>query len=139
METPAVVPDQEEARPMGALRISRFLSASTLAFLAACGGGGGGFAPPPTEVAIVTVQPETVPVSYEFSAQVIPFRRVEVRPRVEGIIQDRSFAEGMVVSPGQVLYRIEPVKYEAAFHAAEARVQSAKARVDRYEPLLAQH
>lgn len=113
--------------------------AVALAGLLACGRAGAGFTPPPTEVSIVTVQPEPVPVSYEFSAQVVPYRRVEVRPRVEGIIQERPFAEGAVVKPGQLLYRIEPAKYEAAFRSAEARVQAAKARLERYEPLLAQH
>jgi len=101
-------------------------------------GGRGGF-PPPPEVAVVTVEPATVPVSYEFAAAVVPYRRVEVRPRVEGIIQERSFTEGAVVAVGDLLYRIEPAKYEAAFRAAESRVQAAKLRVDRYAPLLAQN
>jgi len=107
--------------------------------MAACGRQGGGFVPPPPEVSIVTVTPAAVPVSYEFSAQVVPYRRVEVRSRVEGIIQERPFSEGAVVAPGQLLYRIEPARYEAAFHAAESRVSAAKQRLDRYEPLLAQH
>lgn len=96
-------------------------------------------APPPPEVAVVTVAPSGVSLNYEFSAQVIPYRRVEVRPRVEGIIQSRPFTEGAVVKTGQLLYRIEPARYEAAFHAAEARVSAAKLRMDRYGPLLEQH
>ena len=109
----------------------------------ACGGPpaggppGGGF--PPAEVAVVTVEPTALPVSYEFSAAVIPYRRIEVRPRVEGLITQRAFTEGEVVAVGDLLYRIEPARYEAAFHAAESRVQSAQLRVDRYAPLLAQN
>jgi membrane fusion protein (multidrug efflux system) len=95
--------------------------------------------PPPPEVTVVTVAPASVPLSYEFSAQVVPYRRVDVRPRVEGIIQDRPFTEGAVVTAGDVLYRIEPAKYESAQHAAQARVDAAKLRLDRYVPLLAQH
>ncbi|MFN8573928.1 MAG: efflux RND transporter periplasmic adaptor subunit [Gemmatimonadaceae bacterium] len=106
---------------------------------AGSGGAGGGAPPPPPEVGVVTVAPSTVPLSYEFSAQVVPYRRVEVRPRVEGIIQQRPFTEGATVSAGQLLYRIESAKYEAAFTAAQARVDAAKLRLERYEPLLAQH
>lgn len=99
----------------------------------------GGGAPPPAEVSVITVTPASVPLTYEFPAQVIPYRRVEVRPRVEGIIQERPFTEGTVVKTGQLLYRIEAARYESAFHAAEARVDAAKQRVDRYVPLLAKH
>jgi membrane fusion protein (multidrug efflux system) len=110
---------------------------------AACGGAPGkgpaGGGPPPPEVAVVTLVPERLPLSYEFSAQVVPYRRVEVRARVEGIIQERRFTEGAVVKAGDVLYRIEPARYESAFHAAESRVDAARQRVDRYGPLLAQH
>jgi len=90
-------------------------------------------------VSVVTVAPETVPVQYEFSAQVVAYRRVDVRARVDGIIEQRPFTEGMVVRPGQVLYKLDPIKYEAAYHSAQARFQTAKLRLERYEPLLAQH
>src|SRR6267143_7123293 len=69
--------NRHEVRPMGAYRFSKssfVLATALLALTAACGRRGGGFSPPPTEVSIVTVQPETVPVSYEFSAQVVPYR-----------------------------------------------------------------
>jgi membrane fusion protein (multidrug efflux system) len=112
-----------------------------LILLSACGRGGGppggGF--PPPEVAVVTVAPESVPLTYEFSAQVVPYRRVEVRPRVEGIIEERPYTEGSFVSAGQLLYRIEPARYESAYHAAEARLDAARQRMDRYGPLLAKH
>ena len=40
-------------------------------------------APPPTQVGIVTVAATSIPESYEFVGQVSPYRRVEVRSRVE--------------------------------------------------------
>jgi membrane fusion protein, multidrug efflux system len=118
--------------------------ATALLFGAACrsrrvpGGAAAAVSQPP-EVDAVTVTPVSVPLVYEFSAQVLPYRRVEVRPRVDGIIRARLFEEGGVVRSGQLLYRIEPGRYEAAFHAAEARVDAAKLQNDRYGPLLAQH
>ena len=57
-------------------------------------------APPPPQVGVVAVTPATIAEPYEFGAQVQPFRRVEVRSRVEGIIVERPFTEGSVVSKG---------------------------------------
>jgi membrane fusion protein, multidrug efflux system len=110
--------------------------------LAACKKGGAdprmmGF--PPTEVSIVTVHPTAVPQTFEFPGQVQAYRRVEVRSRVDGVIEERPFTEGAIVQPGQVLYRLDSIKYEAAYRAAQARLENAKETYDRVQPLLAQH
>src|SRR5689334_19242914 len=93
-------------------------------------------APPPPEVAVVRVEPRRVPTAFDFTGEVQPYRRVEVRARVDGVIEARPFTEGSVVKPGQVLYRIDPVRPEAAYRSALARDQTAKRAVARYEPLL---
>ena len=94
---------------------------------------------PAPQVGIVVVTPRTVPESFEFPAEVDPYRRVEVRARVDGIIVARPFTEGTIVSPGQVLYRLDQVRYEAAYRSALARFDNAKRTLDRLEPLVAQH
>jgi len=94
------------------------------------------FVPPPAQVGIVTVAPATIPEAYEFVGQVSPFRRVEVRSRVEGIITERPFTEGAFVAKGQVLYRLDVVRYEAAYRSAAARLENAKRTVARLEPLI---
>jgi membrane fusion protein, multidrug efflux system len=96
-------------------------------------------APPPAQVGIVTVTPATIAEPYELGAQVQPYRRVEVRARVEGIIVERPFAEGSVVSKGQILYKLDPVKYDAAYRSAAARLDNAKRTVARLEPLIPKH
>ncbi|MEO8226374.1 MAG: efflux RND transporter periplasmic adaptor subunit [Gemmatimonadota bacterium] len=95
-------------------------------------------APPPAEVGVVTVSPAEVPVAYEFSGEVQPFRRVEVRSRIDGIIEARPFTEGQVVKAGQVLYRIDPVRTNAAYLSARARADNARRTLDRLQPLLAE-
>ena len=94
---------------------------------------------PPAEVGIVTVTPQAVPESYEFVGQVTPFRRVEVRSRVDGIVEARPFTEGSIVSQGDVLYRLDRVRYEAAYQSAQARYDNAKRTLERLEPLLPKH
>lgn len=115
------------------------LAAGILSLLAGCRGGAagrGGF--PPAEVAVVTVTPQPVPETFEFPGMVEPYRRVEVRSRVDGIIEARPFTEGAMVKPGELLYRLDKVKYEATYRAAQARFQNARQTFDRLEPLVAQ-
>lgn len=100
-------------------------------------GGFGGF--PPTQVTIVTAKRAAVPESYQFPGAVLPYRRVEVRSRVDGIIIARAFDEGQIVQPGQLLYQIDTVRYAAAYHSAAARLANATATYNRVQPLLAQH
>ena len=99
---------------------------------------------PPTEVAVVEVQPRTVAQDYEFVGNVTASRSVEVRAQVSGIIVERPFAEGSLVSAGQLLYRIDPTIYDAASRSAKARLAEAEARYTnaerneaRLRPLLA--
>lgn len=96
-------------------------------------------APPAPEVAVVKVEPKRVPTSYQFTGEVQPYRRVEVRARTDGVIEARPFIEGATVKPGQVLYRIDPVRPEAAYRSALARRQNAQRTLDRLEPLLGQN
>ena len=120
---------------------TRVLPLATAALILASGCGRKGGPPmfPPAEVSVVTVQPATVPESFEFPGQVEAYRRVEVRSRVEGIVEERPFTEGAMVKPGELLYRLDKVRYEAAFRSAQARFQNAQQTFQRLEPLVAQH
>jgi len=96
-------------------------------------------APPPAEVGVMTVEGRTLPLTYEFVGEVQPIKRVEVRARIDGVIESRPFTEGSLVKAGQVLYRLERVRYDAAYNSAAARLANAKRTVARLEPLLAQN
>ena len=74
--------------------------AVTASLLAACGpkaeapaaAPGGGM--PPAQVGVVTVQPQTVPIITELPGRLEASRIAQVRARVAGIVQQRSFVEG---------------------------------------------
>jgi len=119
--------------------ISQRLNIAMLAIVAAACSNGDATppAPPPAEVGVVAVEPRTLPLEYEFVGEVQPIKRVEVRARVDGVIEERPFTEGSLVKRGQVLYRLERVRYEAAYRSAAARLANAKRLVERLEPLLA--
>ena len=117
------------------------------AVLAGCGsshgeGQGPGGAPPPAAVSVVTVQPQTLPVRFEFTGQTQGSREVEVRARVTGILLKRNYAEGQPVRAGQALFTIDPVPFQTALaraeadHAAvQARLANARRQMERLKPL----
>jgi len=91
------------------------------------GGPGGGM--PPAVVAIHQVGARTLPVEYEFPAQVAGSREVEVRARVPGILLKRNYEEGAAVRAGQSLFALDAAPFEAAAARAEADVTAAEARL----------
>jgi len=115
------------------------LVTGALLLAAGCGKKGGPMMMlPPADVSVVTVRPETVAEQYEFPGQVQAYRSVEVRARVDGVIEARPFTEGAMVHAGDLLYRLDRVRYEAAFRSAQARFQNAQQTLARLEPLVAQ-
>lgn len=112
--------------------------------LAACGSS----APPPTkgkpEVTVVTLQPEAVTLTRELPGRVNPFLVAEVRPQVSGLVEQRLFDEGGLVTQGQPLYQLDDASYRAdvasaraALKRAQATQQAAKLRTARVAELAA--
>lgn len=62
-----------------------------------------------------------------YPGRVVPVAQVNVIPQVSGEILEVAFENGSVVKPGDLLYRLDPVKYEAAVKNAEAKVAECKA------------
>ncbi len=115
-----------------------FRSAAVVAlsalFLAACSGGkeqggapGAGGAPPAPAVTVMTLKTETVPMVAELPGRTTPYLIAELRPQVTGIVTERAFNEGSEVKAGQVLYRIDPAPYQAAYDSAKAALARAEA------------
>jgi membrane fusion protein (multidrug efflux system) len=99
--------------------------------------------PPPPKVEFVTLTAQTVPVMREYVGTVTAYRSVEIRARVEGILEQRFFTEGKPVKKGELLYRIDPAPYEAVLRdaqaelaRAEANVANAQAKEARLKPLV---
>lgn len=84
---------------------------------------------PPPEVGVVELQPQRVVLSMELPARTSAFRIAEVRPQVSGVLQERLFKQGAQVKEGEVLYRIDPNRYRAAYQRAEAELERARAEL----------
>lgn len=81
--------------------------------------------PPGVPVAEVIVRPVTPFV--EFTGSLTAVKRVELRPRVAGYIQDVSVPEGRFVEKGRRLFLIDPRVFQAALTGATARLREAEA------------
>ena len=100
-------------------------------------------APAPT-VGVIRVESGPVPIATELPGRVEAWRVAEVRARAAGIVQKRLFEEGSQVREGQILYRIDPAPLQSAFanaqavtRRAQAALNSAQEKEDRFRPLLA--
>ena len=65
-----------------------------------------------------------------FSGRVLSPETVAVVAQVAGEVKEVCFEEGATLKKGDVLYRIDPVKYEAAAASARAQVAQAEASAD---------
>ena len=95
--------------------------------------------PQPPEVKVATVLQKDVPISIEAIGQTRGAEEIEVRTRVEGVLESIHFAEGSLVRKGQLLYTIDPREYEAAVAQAKGRLAQARADLARYEQDVARY
>ncbi len=121
--------------------------AATAVVLTACGnaggedkGGKGGF--PPAPVSVQEVKTTTVPIRFEYVGQTAGSKEAEVRARVQGILEKRTYQEGSRVNAGQTLFVLDSRPYAAQLQAAEADLSRAQAQysqakrnIDRVKPL----
>lgn len=80
-------------------------------------------------VGIVTIASRSVDLTTTLPGRASAFRVAEVRPQVNGIMKERLFEEGSMVTAGQQLYQIDAAMYQAELASAEAEIARAKAAV----------
>jgi membrane fusion protein (multidrug efflux system) len=90
-------------------------------------------APPPPDVEVADVVERDVPIYLESIGVTRGDAEVEVRARIEGVLQSVNFAEGRLVNEGDLLYTIDPREYQAALQMAKAKLAQAQADLARYE------
>jgi membrane fusion protein (multidrug efflux system) len=75
--------------------------------------------PPPT-VVVEQIDQRTVPIYSEYVGQTKADETVELRARVEGLLQKAYFREGTPVKKGQLLFTIDKRPFDATLQAAKA-------------------
>jgi membrane fusion protein (multidrug efflux system) len=101
---------------------------------------------PAVEVSVVKAEPHDMAVTYEFVAQTRSSHQVEIRSRVSGFLDRRTYTEGTVVDSGTVMFLMDMKPFQAQVNAASAALQRQKAaletarrNLERVKPLAAQN
>jgi membrane fusion protein (multidrug efflux system) len=77
----------------------------------------------------ITVEQGPATVYEEFPARLQGKQNIEIRPKIDGFIEDIYIDEGAYVKQGQALFRIRNPQYEQQVRVAEAAIRSAQADV----------
>lgn len=122
---------------------------SAMLLLAACGGGeqqqgqAGAGAPPPQSFPVFTVTPQNTEINATYPATLEGQQNIEIRPKIDGYIEQIYIDEGSVVKKGQLLFRINAPQYAqevataaASISSAEADVNAAELQVKKTRPLV---
>ncbi len=88
---------------------------------------------PPSPVTVSKLQPTDAELVRAYAGRVYGAREVEVRARVQGILQQRLFKEGEEVNQGDILFQIDPEPFQVALDAAKANHRTATATLNQAE------
>ncbi len=89
--------------------------------------------PPPPVVAVQTLAARTIPISERYQGTTGAIESIEVRARVEGILERAPFKEGTLVRKGQLIFELQKDKYQAALMAAQGALLRAQAALHQAE------
>jgi membrane fusion protein, multidrug efflux system len=101
--------------------------------------------PPPPDVVVADVIQKDVPIYSEWVGTTEGNITAQIRARVQGHLERRSYDEGTLVRAGDLLFVIDPRPYQAALDQAKGELGTAEAvatkaqqDVTRYTPLAAE-
>lgn len=87
------------------------------------------------QVGVYTVQAKPLALTTVLPGRSAAYRIAEVRPQVNGIVQERLFAEGAQVEKGQQLYQIDDAVHQAEYERAQANLVTTERLAKRYQRL----
>ncbi len=126
-------------------QLATTLALASLLVLSACdrGSAAGMGGMPPAAVTYQAIAPQEVGVEQEYVAQANGSREVEIRARVNGIVEKRLYSEGSFVRAGTPLFKLDAAPYtaaaaqaEAALATADANFKQAEREYNRLKPLI---
>ncbi|MBS1666193.1 MAG: efflux RND transporter periplasmic adaptor subunit [Bacteroidetes bacterium] len=94
------------------------------------GAGPGGFDTKPKDYAVLALNPRHAKINFDFPATIQGQQIIEIRPKVDGYVDQIYVKEGATVKKGQLLFRIKNPQYEQDVLTATASIKSALASVD---------
>ncbi|ANI87865.1 efflux transporter periplasmic adaptor subunit [Arachidicoccus ginsenosidimutans] len=97
----------------------------------------------PTDYPVLTLTPRNATTYTDYPATVQGEQVVEIRPKVDGYLENILIPEGATVHQGELLFQIsnpqfeqDKITAEAAIKSAEANVAAARMNVEKVKPLV---
>jgi membrane fusion protein (multidrug efflux system) len=78
---------------------------------------------------VLTLQPRTATINTDYPASIQGLQNIEIRPKVDGYVEQIFVDEGSIVKKGQLLFKIKAPQYEQDVRTAEAGIKNAEADV----------
>lgn len=113
-------------RVLGSAAVSAV--AAVLAVTAGCRPDNAFIAPPPPEVEVAQPLRRDVVDYFQTTGETRAVSRVELRAQVSGYLKEIHFEDGQTVEKGQLLFVIDPHRYQAAVNSAKAALLKAEAQ-----------
>lgn len=92
----------------------------------------------PAKIVVASPQARDVTVAQAYVCQIQSQRRIDVRTQAIGNLREISVKEGQAVQEGDVLFRIEPTRYQAKHDVAVAKVRIAELEYSQVQKLFEQ-
>ena len=83
----------------------------------------------PINVTVMPLQKRTVELTSTWFGHLRGVEQADIRPEVSGKLLEQVYWHGSLCEKGEVLFRIDPASYQAAYDQAAASVAAAKAGV----------
>lgn len=100
---------------------------------------------PPVDVFVMKTEARDTPVTFQYVAQTQSSHQVEIRARVAGFLDNRTYIEGAPVKAGEVLFNMDKKPFQAALDDAtaalarqKAAMETARLNLARVKPLVEQ-
>jgi membrane fusion protein (multidrug efflux system) len=84
---------------------------------------------PPLPVQVMTVQPQTVPITKTWVGTSVGEVDVSVSAQVSGYLLEQVYVNGTFVNKGDVLFQIDPRPFQAALQQAQGTLAQAEAQL----------
>lgn len=81
----------------------------------------------PINVRVQHIASHNVALGFEYPARLKSIQSVNIYARVQGTLLSKNFKEGDIVKEGQLLFKIDPSRYQAKVSQAKAQYQASEA------------
>lgn len=85
--------------------------------------------PPPLAVQVMTVEPQTVPITKTWVGTLVGEVDVSIRAQVSGYLLEQVYVNGSFVNQGDVLFQIDKRPFQAALEQAQGTLAQAEAQL----------